>query len=130
MTEALLTALAWLGTYLVHSSLLLGAVALLARKRLRNQPRLLERTWKVAVLGGIVTASVQVAVVSDPFLGSLSVHSLVAQDTQSLDDANVPEAVAAEAPEAAPLEARSATPEETQARPHLVGAQVADPARR
>ena len=86
-TELLFTALAWLGTYLVHSTLLLGTVALLARKRMLSQPRLVERMWKVAALGGILTATAQVSLVTSPVLGSLSLRSIVAGETAGLEPA-------------------------------------------
>ena len=78
-TEHVLTALAWLGTYAFHSTLLLGAVALVARRLKKTHPRLLERLWKFAALGGLVTASVQVGLVADPVLGRLSLRSFGAE---------------------------------------------------
>jgi len=77
-TDVIFTALAWLGTYLVHSTLLLGTAALIARKGMLGQPRLVERMWKVAALGGILTATAQVSLVSTPVPGSFSLRSIVA----------------------------------------------------
>jgi len=58
--------LAWLGTYLIHSTLLLGTVWVLSRL-LRRTPSgaslaLEEALWKAALVGGILTASLQVGV--------------------------------------------------------------------
>jgi hypothetical protein len=47
-------------TYLVHSTLLIAAVWLLSR-RLADRPLALDRLWKLALIGGVVTASVQTA---------------------------------------------------------------------
>ena len=52
--------LAWGLTYLVHSSLLIGAVWLLSR-RLGDRPLALDRLWKLALVGGVITASIQTA---------------------------------------------------------------------
>ena len=50
--------LAWLLTYAIHSSVLLGAVWLMTRSR-RVPPIASDVLWKVALVGGMVTASVQ-----------------------------------------------------------------------
>ena len=52
------TALAWLLTYAIHSTILLSLVWLLVRFR-RWSPAASELLWKSALLGGILTASVQ-----------------------------------------------------------------------
>jgi HEAT repeat protein/beta-lactamase regulating signal transducer with metallopeptidase domain len=52
------TALAWLLTYAIHSTVLLSLAWLLVRAR-RWSPAASELLWKSAILGGIVTASVQ-----------------------------------------------------------------------
>jgi len=52
--------LAWSLTYLVHSTLLIGAVWLISR-RLADRPLALDRLWKLALVGGVVTATVQTA---------------------------------------------------------------------
>jgi HEAT repeat protein/beta-lactamase regulating signal transducer with metallopeptidase domain len=57
MSETTLRAAAWLLTYALHSTLLLGAAALLAR-RLRGEAWR-ETLWKAALVGGLVTATVQ-----------------------------------------------------------------------
>ena len=52
------TALAWLLTYAIHSTVLLSLAWLLVRAR-RWSPAASELLWKSALLGGILTASVQ-----------------------------------------------------------------------
>jgi HEAT repeat protein/beta-lactamase regulating signal transducer with metallopeptidase domain len=52
------TALAWLLTYAIHSTVLLSLAWLLVRFR-RWSPGASELLWKSAILGGILTASVQ-----------------------------------------------------------------------
>src|SRR5262245_46314797 len=57
--------LAWLGTYLIHSTLLLwaawGLCALLTRWKRDHDalPAVREALWRVALLGGLATAGVQ-----------------------------------------------------------------------
>jgi Zn-dependent protease with chaperone function len=50
---------AWLLTYLVHSTLLIAAAALLNARRWGVPDALRESLWKVALFGGILTATVQ-----------------------------------------------------------------------
>ncbi|KQZ38718.1 M56 family metallopeptidase [Duganella sp. Root1480D1] len=47
----------WLCTYLMHSTLLLGIAALLDRAGALRRPRLAEIVWRVALFGGVLTAS-------------------------------------------------------------------------
>ena len=56
-SEIVFLVLSWLGTYLVHSTLLLGAVWLLSKRGLLRAPRLAERTWRFAVVGGVCAAA-------------------------------------------------------------------------
>ncbi|MEP6732908.1 MAG: HEAT repeat domain-containing protein [bacterium] len=52
------TVLAWLLTYAIHSTVLLGLAWLLVRSR-RMSPAASDLLWKTAMLGGILTATVQ-----------------------------------------------------------------------
>jgi HEAT repeat protein/beta-lactamase regulating signal transducer with metallopeptidase domain len=52
------TALAWLLTYAIHSSVLLGLVWLITRSR-RIPPMATDLLWKVALVGGVLTAALQ-----------------------------------------------------------------------
>ena len=54
---SLLAIARWLLTYSVHSSLLLGSAWILSRKL----PRLGDGLWKTALLGGLLTSSLQIA---------------------------------------------------------------------
>lgn len=49
----------WLCTYLMHSTLLLGGVALLDRFRCVKSTTALEILWRVAIVGGLVTTTFQ-----------------------------------------------------------------------
>jgi HEAT repeat protein/beta-lactamase regulating signal transducer with metallopeptidase domain len=51
--------LSWLLTYLIHSTILLGAAAAIAA-RFADEHTWLDRIWKTALLGPLVTASLQV----------------------------------------------------------------------
>jgi HEAT repeat protein/beta-lactamase regulating signal transducer with metallopeptidase domain len=50
--------LAWLLTYLIHSTVLLGLAWLVTRRR-RLQPAASDLLWKVALLAGLVTGTIQ-----------------------------------------------------------------------
>ncbi|MEQ1895143.1 MAG: hypothetical protein ABL998_21600, partial [Planctomycetota bacterium] len=63
--------LSWLLTYAVHSSVLLGAVWLLLRFLPPRGLVLRERLWKLALVGPLVTASLQLALGARPWLGHL-----------------------------------------------------------
>ena len=58
MTLALL-AVAWLLTYLVHSSILLGGAWVLAATKAVRSPAVKDTLWKVALVGGLLTATVE-----------------------------------------------------------------------
>ena len=87
------TALAWLGTYWVHSTLLLGAAILVARRWGSKRPRLAERTWRLALFGGLLTATLQVALGTDPVFGRWFL-----QDTKAAELANDTQRVSAPSP--------------------------------
>ncbi len=65
----------WLLTYLLHSSLLIGLVWAASRHLTESQMPLREALWRVALLGGLVTASVQLAAGIEPWTGSWSLVS-------------------------------------------------------
>ncbi|HEX6367662.1 MAG TPA: HEAT repeat domain-containing protein [Longimicrobium sp.] len=75
MSETALRAAAWLLTYAVHSTLLLSAAALLAR-RVRGEAWR-ETLWKAALVGGIVTATAQTQSGYDPPAGTWRIRSTV-----------------------------------------------------
>jgi len=63
-------AVAWLLTYLVHSTLMLLVTwAITSRRRMSDTVR--DLFWKTALVGGIVTASLQTAVGREPLGGQL-----------------------------------------------------------
>ena len=68
----ILTALAWLLTYLVHSTLfLLGAAGLSAAGLVRSHAAR-DTLWKVALLGGLLTATAQSALRLQPWAGHVA----------------------------------------------------------
>ena len=67
---ALESALNWFATYFVHSTVLLLA-ALVADRWLQARPQLASAVWKTALLGGVVTATLQVQGVVEPLGGRL-----------------------------------------------------------
>ncbi|HEX6749878.1 MAG TPA: HEAT repeat domain-containing protein [Longimicrobium sp.] len=62
---------AWLLAYAVHSTLLLGAAALLAGRVVRD-PAWRETLWKAALVGAVLTVSVQMLVDFRPVVGRWS----------------------------------------------------------
>lgn len=71
--------LAWLLTYAVHSTVLLGVAWLVLRLR-RPDPATAEVLWKVALVGGLVTASLQGALDLSP-AGSVALERAPAATT-------------------------------------------------
>ncbi len=65
----------WLLTYLVHSSILLAIVCGASRLLTAHQQQLRDMLWKIALVGGIITASVQIFGNIDPAGGSYSLSS-------------------------------------------------------
>ncbi len=80
LLAALLTALshwaqpvtAWMLTYLLHSTLLLGGAWLLGRLLGERRLALQETAWKVALVGGVLTASLQLGLALEPWAGQVS----------------------------------------------------------
>lgn len=56
-----LIAVAWLATYAVHSSVLLGGAFLLGERLGRRSEAMLEILWRVALFGPLLTATLQLA---------------------------------------------------------------------
>ncbi|MES2522554.1 MAG: M56 family metallopeptidase [Gemmatimonadota bacterium] len=65
---------AWLLTYLLHSTALVGATALLLSLAPRLTSRVAETAWRVALFGGVVTATAQLLLVAfgSPLIGFAS----------------------------------------------------------
>ena len=70
-TELMMTALAWLMTYALHSTVLMGGVWLVFRFFRSIPERMQDGLWKLAMVGGILTATVQVGMGLTPFGGRL-----------------------------------------------------------
>jgi len=96
------TLTAWLGTYLVHSTALLG-LAWLATRGLASA-RAREVLWRAALFGGLVTATVQTVGETRPALGRFGMGALrtaqapsaqLAPQSEALADAALSAAVAA-----------------------------------
>jgi HEAT repeat protein/beta-lactamase regulating signal transducer with metallopeptidase domain len=61
----------WLLTYLLHSTLLLGTAWIVTLRGVRS-PALRDLIWKTALVGGLVTATVQVGAGWQPLAGAVS----------------------------------------------------------
>ncbi len=78
--------LAWLGTYLIHSTLFLSLAWLALRGRSIKRPRFAERAWRFAVLAGLLTASLQVLLGARPLLGGLALGDSAALEEPLAND--------------------------------------------
>lgn len=72
-TDGLTTLVAWLLTYAIHSTLLLGAAWALTSLPGLRAPRLAQTLWRTALFGGLLTASVHV------FLGAPLWHTAIVE---------------------------------------------------
>jgi len=79
----LLACVAWLLTYVVHSTLLLGGALLLTAVRIVRSHAAKDTLWKVALTGGLVTATAQLALRVQPVGGYVA---LAAGDARHLVD--------------------------------------------
>jgi BlaR1 peptidase M56 len=70
-SEAIRATLSWLGTYGLHSTFFLGGAWLLCRLRAPRSNRSRERVWKLALVGGVLSASLQLALGQRPLLGRI-----------------------------------------------------------
>ena len=76
----ILAAVAWLLTYLLHSTvLILGALALTALGIVRSHAAR-DTLWKVALVGGLVTATAQLALSVRPWAGHVALDSQPASE--------------------------------------------------
>lgn len=112
-------AIAWAITYLLHSTLLLSLAWLASRRLARWSVRAEEAVWRVALVGGLLTASLQMAAGWEPLAGRMSLPETTAASApapvadpaplvrRAASERNAftvaPLAVAAASPEKAPL---------------------------
>ena len=97
---------AWLLTYAVHSTLLIGAVWFLVRSRVIRSHHLQDTFWKAALVGGLLTATAQTALSIRP-LGSVQLRAAAPAAVAALGPAP---AAAAAAPAAETPVSASAAP--------------------
>lgn len=72
----LLAVVAWLLTYLVHSTMLIGGALGLAGLGIVRSPAARDTLWKVALIGGLVTATAQQALRLQPAVGHVALAPL------------------------------------------------------
>ena len=70
----------WLLTYLVHSTILLGAAWLVSRFLGESRLALQETLLRTALIGGLLTTTLQVGVGVEPLGGALAIDGLVGPD--------------------------------------------------
>ena len=88
---------AWLLTYAVHSTVLIGSVWLAERAGMLRSLRLRDLAWRTALVGGLVTATLQLAAGLTPVGGATEIHA------PRLPDLSRPVARPAPAPEPAEI---------------------------
>ena len=76
-------AAAWLLTYLIHSTVIL-VIAWIVTSHSRLSDTVREVVWRFALLGGLVTASVQAAVAGEPLGGQLRIASRTAPEARPI----------------------------------------------
>ncbi len=75
------TGVSWLLTYAVHSTLLLTLVALLTRRLIQSHAAR-DILWKTALVGGVITATVQVGIGIEPMGGRFGLVAATEQRTR------------------------------------------------
>ncbi|HYO11806.1 MAG TPA: M56 family metallopeptidase [Thermoanaerobaculia bacterium] len=88
-------AIAWVITYVLHSTLLLGLAWLGSRRLARWSVRAEEVVWRVALVGGLVTASLQIAAGWEPLAGRWSLPEIGSGSAPAAVEAPVAERVSA-----------------------------------
>lgn len=78
---------AWLLTYAVHSTALIGTVWLAERGGLLRSLRLRDVAWRTALLGGVLTATLQLAAGLTPFGGAAELQAPALPDILTSPDA-------------------------------------------
>src|SRR5262249_28787806 len=104
---------AWLLTYAVHSTVLIGGVWLAERTGLLRSLRLRDLAWRTALVGGLVTATLQLAAGLTPIGGATELET----PGFPAPSRRVAQPAAPEAPQIA-IVARSLRPH-PQASPHV-----------
>jgi hypothetical protein len=84
----ILLVVAWLLTYLLHSTALLGGAWLLERLRVVRSNAARDTLWKVALVGGLITATAQLALRVEPYTGHVALAA--EQDSPFIAVAGVP----------------------------------------
>ncbi len=85
-SDAVRWALSWLATYGLHSTLFLGGAWLLCRLRPPKVDRNRERLWKLALVGGVLSSTLQLALGTQSPLASFEWRPLVASPVLASPD--------------------------------------------
>src|SRR5262249_55399505 len=114
--QAMDAMLAWLATYAVHSTLLLGGVALLTAFVVRREAWR-ETLWKAALVGGLLTSTVQVALGIGPLAGAMEPQQVSPLRAPPIAAAPAPAGLAKSAPDETPVRPQMTRPETGHAGP-------------
>lgn len=119
MSELLHPVATWLGTYLLHSTALFGLAWSLERLRLLRSSALREQVWRAALIGALITATVQTAGLAgrSPMASLLSFPAARPASPMSLAATPSGAPVGASAATAAPGSAATPVSPATPARP-------------
>ena len=81
---------AWLLTYAIHSTILLTAVWIFTTLFRATTHLVKELLWKVAVIGGMITAAFQLGLNFEPFAGRLDASSLLTPQEMNEPESGLP----------------------------------------
>jgi beta-lactamase regulating signal transducer with metallopeptidase domain len=81
---------AWLLTYALHSTLLLGGAWLISRRLPARMAPVEEAVWRLALIAGLVTASLQLAAGREPLAGRWELRAQPAPPIEAAASAPVP----------------------------------------
>ena len=94
-SQALQTALSWVLTYAVHSTLFLASAWLITRWMARERWRARERVWKTALVAGLFSACLQVGFDVEPLGGRFELATIETPAAQVEELASMPAQVLA-----------------------------------
>lgn len=103
--------LAFVATYVLHSTLLLGTAWLAARSILRSRLRARELVWRTALVGSVLTSAAQLGLDIDPLAGRIA----LGPHAPALGDSRAPDRTAAQSFPIEPLPAPLALAPEARA---------------
>lgn len=88
---------AWLLTYALHSTVLLGSAWLLTRLKAMRAPEMRDLLWKTAILGGLATTTLQLTLLTGPQLATIASSDFALPESAPALQVEVPMGLGADA---------------------------------